>query len=232
MIQTSLIRTKAVLMAPEKRTNVRIDLHVHTAFGSACAELHDPESIPEAMEAIGLHGVVITEHNTQWPEDLIDALNRRLPEGRRIYSGMELSTSRCHVVVIGLNASHGFHPGMTPESLCRMAEAGGAATILVHPYQTSNGFDPDTERLPGYHGVEVASTMTRGEFRIRTLALCKAVNAAPVAGSDAHCSTNLGKAFTCFPHLPENETELALMIRKGLGVPMTLETHGENLIVC
>ncbi len=219
-------------MMPETMTGYRIDLHVHTAFGSACAELHDPDSLPETMENKGLHGLVITEHNTQWPRIMIDALNRRLPKGRRIYSGVEISTSRCHAVVIGLDTTQGFHPGMTPEALCRMADANRAAAILVHPYQTSGDFDPDTERLPGYHAVEVASTMTRGEHLIRTLALCMAVHAAPVAGSDAHCSVNLGRAFTCFPKLPGNERELALMIRKGLGVPMTQDPDGDHIIQC
>lgn len=232
--------TKAGITTQGQEVSVRIDLHVHTAFGSVCAELHNPDTLPEAMEKHNLNGVVITEHNTLWPRDMIRKLNRRLPPNRRIYSGVEVSTSRCHVVVIGLDQPLEVYSGMTPELLCSVATHNLAVAILVHPYLTSNGFDPDKERLPGFHGMEVASTMTRGDFRIKTIILCKNCKTVPVAGSDAHCSENLGKAFTCFPHLPADEKELALMIRQGLGVPMTREAtrdntrenNGDGLIVC
>jgi len=236
--------TKAEIITHGQALSVRIDLHVHTSFGSACAELHNPDTLPEAMEKQNLNGVVITEHNTLWPRDMIRKLNRRLPPNRRIYSGVEVSTSRCHVVVIGLDQPVEIFSGMTPELLCSIATHNLAVAILVHPYLTSNGFDPDKERLPGFHGMEVASTMTRGDFRIKTLILCKKSNIFPVAGSDAHCSENLGKAFTCFPHLPADEKELAFMIKQGIGVPMALEDNGkisekisekikgEALIVC
>lgn len=232
--------TKAELFKQSHGVRFRIDLHVHTSFGSACAELHNPDSLPEAMKIQNLNGVVVTEHNTLWPRDMIRKLNQQLPPNRRIYSGVEVSTSRCHVVVIGLDQPSDIYSGMTPELLCSVAAHNLAVAILVHPYQTSNGFDPDKESLPGFHGMEVASTMTRGDFRIKTLLLCKKNNTIPVAGSDAHCSENLGKAFTCFPHLPADEKELALMIRQGLGIPMVREgarinaqeNYGEALIVC
>lgn len=220
-------------MSTEPLTNgFPIDLHVHTAFGSACAELHQPETLPGTMERRRLNGVVITEHNLLWPRDKIRAINRQLTGNRRIYSGIEVSTSRFHVVVIGLTRSDGIYPGMPAERLIEQVENDLAVAILVHPYLTSTGFDPAKEKLSGFHGMEVASTMTRGEIRTKTLVLCKDRKTVPVAGSDAHCSENLGKAFTCFPSLPADEKELAFMIRKGLGVPMTRETNGETLIVC
>ncbi len=209
-----------------------IDLHVHTAFGSACAELHQPGTLPGTMERQRLNGVVITEHNLLWPRDKIRAINRQLTGNRRIYSGIEVSTSRFHVVVIGLTKSDGIYPGMPAERLIEQVENDLAVAILVHPYLMPAGFDPGKEKLSGFHGMEVASTMTRGEIRTKTLVLCKDRKTVPVAGSDAHCSENLGKAFTCFPYLPADEKELALMIRKGLGVPMTREPNGETLIVC
>ena len=208
----------------------RIDLHVHTAFGSACAELHDPNTLPDSMEKNGLDGVVITEHNLLWPGEKIIEINRRLPKNRRLYRGIEVSTSHCHVVVIGLDSIHGVYPGMQPERLIEQAEKEQAVAILVHP--CLNGFDLERDCPWGFHGMEVASTMTRGNIRRKTLVLCRQHHALPVAGSDAHCSENLGKAFTCFPFLPVDEKELALMIRQGLGVPMALEPDGEALVVC
>lgn len=215
-----------------RNVGFRIDLHVHTSFGSACAELHHPDTLPAAMEKQELDGVVITEHNTVWPGEKIIEFNRRLPHHRRLYRGIEVSTSICHVVVIGLDCFEGIYPGMPPERLIEKAENNQAAAILVHPFLPSTGFDPERERLEGFHGVEVASTMTHGNFRKQTLALCRKKCAMPVAGSDAHCPSNLGKAFTVFPFLPVDEKELALMIRHGLGVPMAIEPNGDALIVC
>jgi hypothetical protein len=214
----------------------RVDLHVHTSYGSPCAELHDPESLPETMVLKGLSGVVVTEHDMFWPDGLIRSLNARLPQGMRIYSGIEVSTSVCHVVVVGLDDTCGIYPGMGPDLLVEITEKNRAAAILVHPYHSSNGFDPARDNLPGFHGMEVASTTTRGDSRMKTISLCRTTKAFPVAGSDAHCSGNLGKAFTCFPRLPSDEKELALMIRTGLGIPMVRENSGpfpgEDLIVC
>lgn len=208
----------------------RIDLHVHTAFGSACAELHDPDTLPDSMEKHGLDGVVVTEHNLLWPGEKIIGINRRLPKHRRLYRGIEVSTSQCHVVVIGLDSFQGIYPGMPPERLIEHAEKEQAVTILVHP--CLNGLDLGCNGPWGFHGMEVASTMTRGDFRRKTLVLCRQHHTLPVAGSDAHCSENLGKAFTCFPFLPVDEKELALMIRQGLGVPMVIEPGGEARVVC
>ena len=49
-----------------------VDMHVHTARYSPCAELLVPELLDECMQAKGVHGVVITEHNVMWEREEID----------------------------------------------------------------------------------------------------------------------------------------------------------------
>lgn len=211
---------------------INIDLHVHTSFGSPCAELHDPETLPSNMGKNLMHGIVITEHNVMWPLERIKRINSLLSPGRRIYSGIEVSTSCCHVVVIGLNKLDGIYPGMETRKLVDMAKKLMAVTILVHPFQNSCFFSSPNELINDFDCVEIASTTTSGEMRRKTVELCLGSGSIPVAGSDAHCSDNLGMAFTSFPSLPEDEKELAAMIRQGLGIPKVKDVDGERPVLC
>lgn len=222
---------KETIYKPGHSAQVRIDLHVHTALGSACAELHNPETIPDTMDKKVLNGIVITEHNRMWPDERIKEINSRLPHGRRIYSGVEVSTSLFHVIVIGLDNSKGIYPGIEYERLIALANENQAATILVHPYHTSGCLCSNKAFVGGVDSIEVASTMTRDDIRSKTIALCLCMGLVPVAGSDAHCSENLGKVYTCFPYLPDNEKDLAEMIKKGMGTPMAKEGNVETVIL-
>lgn len=217
---------------PKQQARVNIDLHVHTSFGSACAELHNPDTIPESMEKYFMHGIVITEHNLMWPIDKIKKLNGLLNPDQRIYSGIEVSTSSCHVVVIGLDNSEGIYSGINHGKLIELAQRNQAVTILVHPFHLASGLNNDKALMRGFDCIEIASTTTQGDIRKKTIELCLEMGGVPVAGSDAHCSENLGRAFTCFPRLPDNEKDLAKMIKDGLGIPMVKNTNGEPLIIC
>ncbi|BCS96362.1 histidinol-phosphatase [Desulfoluna limicola] len=208
-------------MKPSFGASALLDLHVHTRWGSECAELMDPDSLPEAMSACGIHGVVITEHNTLWPAEEIARLNQGLT-GRRVYGGVEVSTATHHFVVIGLDFMDKIHEGMPAEHLWRITRVHKAAMILAHPLNRTttvcgNNTLPVLSVTPD--AVEVASTVThrRDEERIRAWGAKNHIHL--VAGSDAHCIENLGQAVTAFPHLPENEKELARMIQNGLGLP-------------
>ncbi len=209
-------------MKPFFGSRVLLDLHVHTRWGSECAELMDPASLPEAMRACGLDGVVITEHNILWPKEEIARLNHEL-NGRRIYGGVEVSTSTHHFVVIGLDSMEGIHEGISAEQLWRITRIREATMILAHPFNGKKNIDDhdaflDLPVTPD--AIELASTVTHGreEKRIRAWGEQNGVHL--VAGSDAHCIENLGQTATTFPHLPENEKELARMIQTGLGRPV------------
>jgi predicted metal-dependent phosphoesterase TrpH len=182
------------------------------------------------MVSQNIHGIVITEHNTLWPADRIESLNRRLPDNFRIYSGIEVSTVHHHVVVIGMKESAGIHPGIPVEALLDLTREKGAAAILVHPF--TNGGIHSLDPFPRFDGIEVVSTMTFGDKVDLACALCTRYKASAVGGSDAHCSQNIGKAFTVFPSLPTDEAELAVWIKRGLGMPMAVTPGGKGVRVC
>jgi predicted metal-dependent phosphoesterase TrpH len=196
----------------------KIDLHVHTSRGSPCAEIHDPETIPKAMEKAGIQGVVITEHNSFWSKSEIKEINKNC-NGKRIYRGIEVTTDKHHYLVIGVDNEKEIYPGIKTEKLIKIVKKQGGAIILAHPfYNYKDEFDfLIPENLTA---IEIVSTLSKADDVKRTKRLCKESGLLGVAGSDAHCSENLGKFFTIFPYLPENEKELAklLSLRKRISI--------------
>lgn len=114
----------------------RVDLHVHTRRYSPCAELLDPAELAAIGARAGLAGIVITEHDVQWPLAELEALRDSCRASRlRLYRGVEVSALEGHYVVIGLEDSRGIRARMPLSSLAATVEAQGAALILAHPFR-------------------------------------------------------------------------------------------------
>lgn len=200
-------------MAP----NVRVDLHVHTARYSPCAEAVDPSAIADWAERAGLAGVVITDHDVLWPEDEMERLQEDFP-AVAFYRGIEVTSQGCHLVVVGLDRQDGLRRGTPVEDVVSIARTQGAAVILAHPYRDA---EPDVLPLGDVDAVEVGSTsFTRPEAE-KACALARRLGKPVVASSDAHALSRIGWAYTVFPRLPADEKDLAAMVREGLGRPAT-----------
>lgn len=199
-----------------------VDLHVHTRRYSPCAELLNPQMLGDWMRGCNLQGVVITEHDKMWSIEEIKELNAGLI-GARIYSGVEVSSSNGHFVVIGLENLDGIKPGISAEVLIKKANRCAAAVILAHHHITypNTKMPLDVHSLPEeIDAIEVASTMTFGQNQQEAVNFAKARGWKPVAGSDAHAIESVGETFTAFRELPADEKKLAEVIKSGLGVPM------------
>lgn len=196
---------------------IKIDLHVHTSKGSPCAESHDPLTLTDTMVKNDLQGIVITEHNTLWSQHEIEKLNTGL-KNRKIYRGMEISSGNHHFILIGIGNSDKLYAGIPPDILMEIVNSQGGIVILAHPYSGCRK-NETISYPPGLTAVEVMSTVTREEDFIKAIDSCSRHHLKPVAGSDAHCNSKVGDFYTVFPSLPANETELAVMIRKGQGAP-------------
>ncbi|MCP4902770.1 MAG: hypothetical protein GY906_37895 [bacterium] len=201
-----------------RRGPVRIDLHVHTGRYSQCAELLDPYKIQDHALAAGVSGVVLTEHDLQWQDEEFELLRRSSP-GISIFRGIEVSAAGCHVVVIGIEDAGCLQRGASLEEVATLAAAEEAAVILAHPYRDS---DPDHLPLHLVDAIEVASTSFTESEAKRARALATRNGKHQVASSDAHALVRVGWAWTEFPKIPANETELARLIRNGNGKPVAL----------
>jgi predicted metal-dependent phosphoesterase TrpH len=192
-------------------------LHIHTRRYSPCAELLNPDCLPELLQRRRLEGAVLTEHDVLWSAAELAALNV-IHAGVRIYRGMEVSSCNGHFVVIGLTDTAGIRPGITIHALVERAAAQQAAVICVHPYRSyQNTLKPlPMEALPaGIHAVEVVSSVTRGNDSQKARALATRLGLRMVGGSDAHAPHQVGCAWTIFEEMPADEQHLAALIRSG-----------------
>ena len=204
-------------MNRDAKLRFRVDLHVHTRRYSPCAESLDPQDLAVAMHRSRLDGLVIAEHDHLWPVEDIARLNAGL-KCKRIYRGVEVSSSNGHFLVIGLEELNGIRPGIGIQDLIGAIDSQQAAIIWAHPYlhYGSIASPLDSKRMPnGLHAVEVASGVTHGKESAATRAMARRMGWAAVGGSDAHVPGQVGCAYTLLAELPVDERQLAAAIRKG-----------------
>lgn len=204
-------------MCDASRFKWRIDLHVHTRRYSPCAESLDPLRLPDVVSRRGLHGVLITEHDHLWPPLQIAELNQT-SDGARIFGGVEISSCNGHFILIGLEELGCIHPGISAHNLIREARDQDAAVIWAHPQLRYHQIKRPLSLLEmpqGIDALEVASTVTFGQAAKAVRAQAVKTGCAEVGGSDAHALGHVGGAFTMFERMPENEKELAEIIRSG-----------------
>ena len=195
----------------------RIDLHVHTSRYSPCAETLDPGRLQFIMVQEDLHGVVITEHDHLWSAEEISELNFK-HNRRRIYRGVEISSSNGHFLVIGLDHMDGIDHGIGIKHLAEIVQNAGAAVIWAHPYLNyCNIPDPLSVELMHneIHAIEVVSGNTDSDETNSAFEYARRTGCSAVGGSDAHILEQVGCAFTVFSELPEDEKALAAEIRAG-----------------
>src|SRR5215218_5810840 len=78
----------------------KFDHHLHTRRHSPDSVIN-PLVLIERARAVGLDGVVITEHDYQWAADELADLAARA-DGLKVFSGVEVSTREGHFLVYGL----------------------------------------------------------------------------------------------------------------------------------
>src|SRR4051812_29255222 len=82
------------------RAMASFDHHLHTSRHSPDSAI-DPDELLARARAAGLDGVVITDHDFQWPADELAALAARADD-LRVFSGAEVSAREGHFLVYGL----------------------------------------------------------------------------------------------------------------------------------
>jgi predicted metal-dependent phosphoesterase TrpH len=194
-------------------TGFRIDLHVHTARYSPCAEAVAPREIAVWALRAGLHGVVLTEHDILWEEEELETLQRQAPE-LRLFRGIECTARGAHLVVIGVGDAGHLDRGAPPELIAARAHEQGAAVILAHPFR-----DTPLSVIPPamIDAVEITSTSISADESTRAKRLAKRLGLPGVGCSDAHALSRIGWASTEFSTMPADERELAELIRSGKG---------------
>lgn len=193
----------------------RLDLHVHTARYSGCAEFVDPYKIGEHAAGVGLGGVLLTDHDMLWEAEELEILQAATPRVR-LYRGLEVSARGCHLVVLGIDDAGALARGSSLEETVAYAHRAGGIVILAHPYRDS---DPELLPVGLVDAVEIASTSFTATESRAAVELARRFRKPMVAASDAHALSRIGWAFTELPELPSDECDLAALIASGAGVP-------------
>jgi len=194
-----------------------IDLHVHTARYSSCAEFLDPLQIEQYCLDAGIQGVVLTEHDTCWNTDELADLQAHCPSVR-LFSGIEVSTAEdSHLIVIGLEDHRVLAKGMPFDAVVAAAHEQAGLVILAHPFRKTI---PPLSSVSKVDAIEIGSTSLHEPEARLSACLTEVLQKPSVACSDAHALPMIGWAYTRLPRQPANLAELIQMIRQGHGRPV------------
>ena len=169
---------------------VTIDPHLHTVAS------YDSEMLPEALlrraEAVGLDGVVVTDHDTVEGARVVADLAADSPVTAIV--GCEVSTADGHLLAIGVDE--------TPprnEPLAATAErirAQGGVAVVAHPFQRSR-HGASASAIDGVDGIEVRNAHTLVNLRNeQATRYARKAGYPAFGGSDAHRPGGVGLAAT------------------------------------
>ena len=211
---------------------MKIDLHLHTIYGSSCAYM-EPEQLIAYAKDIDLDGICITEHDMVWSQDRIADLNKK--NDLLIIGGVEVSTDLGEVLVFG------FHESVLKISsavdLREKVDQAGGVMIPAHPFRLEPDLiqahgaakrkDPDTPtgqflsaiRRPIFQladAIEVYNGRSgRAEIAFAT-SVAGHLQLKGTGGSDAHAVLGVGACYTLFDNTVSNEAEFIGHIKEGL----------------
>lgn len=205
-----------------------IDMHVHTMVGSLDSDL-SPKGLAEQVRAVGLTGVVLTEHLYPWRRGEIDRFRNQY--GIFVFNAQEWATEMGHIAVLGLPQEvRGVRRVRDLRAAC---DEYGAFMVLCHPFRyfpgPSNFLFADRrdshtlgiEELaehPVFSLTDAVEVMNGGCIdRENGLARDVAVrlNLRQTAGSDAHMPLEVGRYATLFEKDIESEEDMLQELHAG-----------------
>lgn len=197
---------------------MRIDHHLHTTRYSPDSVI-DPRALIDRARAIGLDGVVITEHDAQWrPDELADI--ERLAAPLRFFSGVEVSAREGHFLVYGLPDLDEIGPGIELKDLLAVVAGRGAAIVAAHPFRWDQPFDEIVAKHgPVFDGLELVSNNITRDTRAKTRALLKKHAMGATGSSDGHALNDVGCYYTEFDEPIDTLADFVAAIRGRRGRP-------------
>jgi predicted metal-dependent phosphoesterase TrpH len=178
---------------------MKFDLHMHTRRYSPDSII-DPHQLIRQAKAVGLDGIVITEHDRLWPEHELDEL-RALQPDLVILAGVEISGRGGDMLCYGVKDLSNLRRGVPWRDLVAEVRRQGGAVVAAHPYRWGQDFDALLlEEAVTLDGVEVMSNNMDNALRRATAKFTERhPEYATLGNSDAHeigvvgcCRTEFG----------------------------------------
>jgi len=175
----------------------KFDHHLHTSRHSPDSSI-DPLELVEHARAVGLDGVVITDHDHQWdPEEVADLAAQA--NGLRVFSGAEVSAREGHFLVYGLPNLDEAPPGVLLADLLRLVKAHNAAIVAAHPFRWDQPFDElIAAHGPRFDALELVSNNVTPETRSKTARMLELHGLGATGSSDGHERDAIGCYYTEF----------------------------------
>ncbi len=196
----------------------KFDHHLHTSRHSPDSVI-DPLVLIERACAVGLDGVVITEHDFQWPADELAELAARA-KGLRVFTGAEVSAREGHFLVYGLPDLDEVTPGVALADLLQFVRRHEAAIVAAHPFR----WDQPFENLIAAHGpvfdaLELVSNNVTPENRRKTAQVLERYPMGATGSSDGHDAEVIGCYYTEFSGEIATLADFVTALRQHRGRP-------------
>ena len=196
---------------------MKFDLHMHTRRYSPDS-ITDPFDLVKAALAAGLDGIVITEHDTLWPEGELDELRAAAP-GLVVLGGVEVAGRGGDMLCYGVTDLGALPRGVPWPQLCREVRRQGGVAVAAHPNRWGQPFEKlIREQAPEIAGIEVMSNNMCADLRARAAELLvKYPHFAQLGNSDSHDPATVGCCYTHFEVEIRSTADLVAAIRAGKG---------------
>jgi predicted metal-dependent phosphoesterase TrpH len=205
-----------------------LDLHTHTVRGAYDSGLQ-PERLAQEARNIGLHGVVITEHDRMWDRHSL-GLFREEQAPLLVCNGMEVSTDMGHVLAFGLP---GYVSGIQRlAELRRLSLEIGGFLAVAHPFRywfepvhfTRRGLQP-VDMVPEVlaqqqvfeyvDAIEVLNGANSERENLIALQVASYIGKPGIGGSDCHSEQGIGCCCTVFERSVEGPEMLLQELHAG-----------------
>jgi predicted metal-dependent phosphoesterase TrpH len=196
----------------------KFDHHLHTSRHSPDSII-SPQVLIERARAVGLDGVVITEHDYQWePGELADLAARA--GTLKVFSGVEVSAREGHFLVYGLPDLELAPCGVELGELLKAVRRHGAAIVAAHPFRWDQDFTALVETHgPAFDALELVSNNVTPETRRKTAELLASHPTGATGSSDGHEPGVIGCYYTEFPGAIETLADFIAALRSRTGRP-------------
>lgn len=200
---------------------MQIDMHVHSniSFDSKIKI----GILLKKIKFLGLDGFAITDHDSL--EGIPKAKELAKNYGVKVFSGIEVTTRKGHVLVYGVEENPPFKRSVE-ETLDWVRDHDGAA-VCAHPYKVASPSLRDDVYKHKFDAIEINSMCSLSQNKAAEIA-SYAMNLSLIGGSDAHFMDSVGKISTNFYDEITNEADLVKAIRSGrcevmYRIPITIE---------
>jgi predicted metal-dependent phosphoesterase TrpH len=191
---------------------MKFDLHLHTTRHSPDSFM-DPLAMLRRARAVGLDGVVITEHDWLWTDAELQEL-RQSAQGLVVLAGIEISAREGHFLVYGVTDPFRVPRGIGVAELCQEVHRQGGAVVAAHPFRWGQPFaDMLRREEPDLDGLELMTRNMDDDCRRRAAEIQRKQPLAGLGSSDAHDEETLGFCYTEFPDRIRTMPDLVAAIR-------------------